>query len=58
MKNIEDVKTLIILIIIADVIGGLIYGSKGDMVGIFNCVAWAVIAGFVLANFDSVFKAK
>ena len=56
MENIQEVKGLIILIMIANVLGGLIYSTKGDHVGIFNCIAWAVIATFVLANFDNLFN--
>ncbi|MFH0702633.1 MAG: hypothetical protein V2B14_03735 [bacterium] len=55
MDNIKDTKMLIICILITDIIGGIIYLAKGDIVGIFNCVSWAVIAAFILMNLKKIF---
>ena len=56
LKDIEDIKYLIIFVLIADVIGTFIYLSKGNTVGVFNCISWCVIATFVLMNYNKVLK--
>ena len=56
LNNIADIKTLIIFILIADIVGGVIYASKGNIVGIFNCVSWAVVSGFILMNLGKIFS--
>lgn len=56
LGEIKDVKVLIICILVADILGGLIYGAKGNVVGIFNCISWAVVSGFILLNFNKIFS--
>jgi len=56
LSDIKDIKILIICILVADIVGGLIYGVKGNIVGIFNCISWAVVSAFVLYNFKSIFN--
>jgi dihydrodipicolinate synthase/N-acetylneuraminate lyase len=52
----NDIKMLVVCILVADVMGGMIYGAKGNIVGIFNCISWAVVAIFILVNFNKFFK--
>ena len=56
LGEIKDVRVLIICILVADILGGLIYGAKGNVVGIFNCISWAVVSGFILINFNKIFS--
>ncbi|MDD3014129.1 MAG: hypothetical protein PHC34_10540 [Candidatus Gastranaerophilales bacterium] len=56
MSDIKDIKMLIICILVADILGGVIYGVKGNIVGIFNCISWSVVAAFVLFNFKNIIK--
>ena len=55
MDNTEDIKIFILFVLIVDLIGVLIYIAKGNYVGIFNCLAWAVLSGVVLLNFNKIF---
>jgi len=43
VSNINDIRTLVICILVADILGGFIYGAKGNIVGLFNCISWSVI---------------
>ena len=56
MAETNDIKMLVVCILVADVMGGMIYGAKGNIVGIFNCISWAVVAIFILVNFNKFFK--
>lgn len=58
MNNISQTKMLIVFILVANILGGLIYFFKSNLVGIFNCVSWAVVASFILFNFDTVFNQR
>jgi len=58
LDNKEDVKVFIGLLFVANLIGALVYIAKGNNVGIFNCISWSVIAGYILANFNKVFAEK
>jgi hypothetical protein len=40
----KDIRILIICILAADILGGIIYAAKGNIVGIFNCISWSVVA--------------
>jgi len=56
LSEVKDIKMLVICILVADILGGVVYGTKGNIVGLFNCVSWSVIAAFVLFNFKNIFK--